>query len=181
MNPDGGQNSWISGKWTSRIFWVAIAVIVGVLLQEKLLHKEPFLVSRIEAPDPHEFVAWFNEQLQRCTAEEAAEFNKAVGIIYAHVGLVDPKDLRTTESGRAALCRELDGQIVADVIIRSYGMANEQLIRFISRQQGDVLRIIGSAGPDDVVQKKPQVIQDAQSQLAKNKERIAALRALERS
>ena len=181
MNPDGGQNSWISGKWTYRIFWVAIAVIVGVLLQEKLLHKEPFLVSRIEAPDPHEFVAWFNEQLQRCTAEEAAEFNKAVGIIYAHVGLEDPKDLRTTESGRAALCRELDGQIVADVIIRSYGMANEQLIRFISRQQGDVLRIIGSAGPDDVVEKKPQVIQDAQSQLAKNKERIAALRALERS
>ena len=81
-------------------------------------------------------------------------------------------------SGRADLCKELDGQIVADVIMRSYKLANEQLIRYIGRQQNDVMRIIDTMGVTDLVKEKQQAVEDAQAQMMKNRERIAAIQNL---
>lgn len=39
------------------------------------------------------------------------------------------------------------------LIIRSYHLANEQLILFITRQQNDINRIIGAVGVNDLVVK----------------------------
>lgn len=175
MNSEASPHSWFSGKWPVRILVVAVVVMIGAYSLEVTLREVPFHHTRIKAPNPQEFVAWFNQQEQRCTAEEAAEFNKAVGIIYANVGTTNPSIRKVPGADRVALCKELDGQIVADVIIRSFKLANEQLVLFITRQQNDVMRIMASVGVNEMVTHKHQVIKEAQAQLAKNKDRIAAL------
>ncbi|MCP5530161.1 MAG: hypothetical protein H7A44_06950 [Opitutaceae bacterium] len=157
---------------------VAVVVMIGAYSLEIALREVHFHRIRIKAPNPQEFVAWFNHQEKRCTAEETAEFNKAVGIIYANVGTTNPSIRKVPGADRSALCKEIDGQIVADVIIRSYKLANEQLVLFITRQQNDVLRIMASAGVNEMVTHKQQVIKEAQAQLAKNKERIAVMQQL---
>ncbi|MEZ5415200.1 MAG: hypothetical protein R3F03_12925 [Opitutaceae bacterium] len=179
MNPRASPHSWFSGKWPVRILVVAVVVMIGAYSLEVALREVPFHRTRIKAPNPREFVAWFNQQERRCTAEEAAEFNKAVGIIYATVAATNPSMRKVPGADRVALCKELDGQIVADVIIRSYKLANEQLVLFITRQQNDVMRIMASVGVNDMVTHKQQVIKEAQAQLAKNKDRIAALQQME--
>lgn len=180
MNPAANQHSWFAGKWPIRILVVAVVVIIGAYTLEIALREDPFHRTRIKAPNPREFVAWFNHQEQRCTAEEAAEFNKAIGIIYANVGTTNPSIRKVPGADRAALCKEIDGQIVAEVIIRSYQLANEQLVLFITRQQNDVLRIMASVGVNEMVTSKQQVIKEAQAQLAKNKERISALQQMDK-
>jgi hypothetical protein len=67
---------------------------------------------------------------------------------------------------------------VADVIIRSYKLADEQLLRFISRQQNDVLKILGSTLRDTSVEKQQEAIANARAQIAKNEERIAVLQTI---
>ena len=179
MNLRVRQHSWFSGKWPIRILVVAVVVMIGAYSLEVALREVAFHRTRIKAPNPREFVVWFNQQEQRCTAEEAAEFNKAVGIIYANVGTTNPSIRKVPGADRVALCKELDGQIVADVIIRSYKLANEQLVLFITRQQNDVMRIMASMGVNEMVTHKQHVIKEAQTQLTKNKDRIAALQQME--
>ena len=55
------------------------------------------------------------------------------------------------------------------------------MVLFITRQQNDVIRLIDSVGATEAVAGKQQVIADAQAQVTKNKERIAALQQLGKS
>lgn len=87
MHPGASRHSWFSGKWRVRILVVAVVVMIGAYSLEIALREVPFHRTRIKAPNPREFVAWFNQQERRCTAE----FNKAVGIIYAEVGIKKPQ------------------------------------------------------------------------------------------
>ena len=178
MNSEARSEAWFSGSWPLRIFLAAIAVMIGAWLLQEFLREVPFMAARVKAPNPHEFVVWFNDQQQHCSAEDAAEFSKAVGIIYTDIGARKPSVHKVPGSGRADLCKELDGQIVADVIMRSYKLANEQLIRYIGRQQNDVMRIIDTMGVTDLVKEKQQAVEDAQAQMMKKRERIAAIQNL---
>jgi hypothetical protein len=178
MNSEASPQTWFAGKWPWRVFVGAVGVMLGAWLLQEFVREVPFHAARVKAPNPHEFVVWFNEQEQRCTAEEAAEFSKAIGIIYAEIGARNPRFHKVPGSGRAALCDEIDGKVVADVIIRSYKLADEQLLRFISRQQNDVLKILGSTLRDTSVEKQQEAIANARAQIAKNEERIAVLQTI---
>jgi hypothetical protein len=101
MNSEARSESWFSGSWPLRIFLAAIAVMIGAWLLQEFLREVPFMAARVKAPNPHEFVVWFNDQQQHCSAEDAAEFSKAVGIIYTDIGARKPSVHKVPGSGRA--------------------------------------------------------------------------------
>lgn len=163
-------------KWLAGIALAIVVVLIAVFYRAKPADDGPFYTARIEAPNGHAFVAWFEATRPRRTADEETEFNQAIGIIYAECGAKERLTPLTAGPAITALCKRIDGQVAGDMVIYSYQLADEKLLMFISRQQNDITKIIAAMGTNATTKAKQQLIDNAYAQIAKNQQRIAAIR-----